>query len=195
MTAFALSAAAVNSTFAQESKGPASFVNQQRAAQEQTHREFDQQMAAAERAAFDWGGWYSLNVFMFDDGVNSSRTLRRNDLRLWGRVTLDHGAQEFYARTRLSFVDFNHGDSYDGNEDDIEGPNLERGYYRFDLAKALQAYQGQTIDYDLVLTAGRDLVYFGTVKSLLLPPLPFVATKVEHVEGSIGFAVGMEFSL
>ncbi|MBI3832712.1 MAG: alginate export family protein [Planctomycetes bacterium] len=151
-----------NLSFAQETKGPDSFINQQRAAQEQTRREFDSQMAAAGRAAFDWGGWYSLNVFMFDDGINSSRTLRRNDLRLWGRLTLDHGAQEFYARGRLSFVDFNHGNSYDGNEDDIEGPNLERGYYRFDLAKALQAWQGRQIDSDLVFTAGRDLVYFGT---------------------------------
>lgn len=153
----------------QDAHGPESFVNQQRAIQEQTRKEFDAQLGAAGRAAFDWGGWYSLNVFMFDDGVNSSRTLRRHDLRIWGRLTLDHGAQEVYARGRVSLIDFNHGDSYTGNEDDIDGMNLERGYYRLDLAKAIRAYEHREIDYNLVLTAGRDLVYFGTGLTLAAP--------------------------
>ncbi len=148
---------------------PDAFLNQQRAVEERLRKEFDAQMGAAGKAAFDWGGWFNFNLFVFDDGVESSRTLRRNDLRLWGRLTLDHGAHEFYARTRLSFLDFNHGDSYDGDEDDVDGPNLERGFYRFDLAKASQAYNGPAGDYDLVVTAGRDLVQFGTGLALAAP--------------------------
>jgi len=156
---------------------PDAFLSQQRAVEERLRKDFDAQMGAAGKAAFDWGGWYTFNLFVFDDGVESSRTLRRNDLRLWGRLTLDHGAHEFYARTRLSFLDFNHGDSYDGNEDDVEGPNLERGFYRFDLAKALSAAgtgaTGSLLpvpnDPNLVFTAGRDLVQFGTGLSLAAP--------------------------
>ena len=152
-------------------RDPDAFVNQQRAVEERLRTEFDAQMADAQRAAFDWGGWYSFNLFLFlfDDGVESSRTLRRHDLRLWGRLLLDEGAHEFYVRGRTSLLDFNSGDAYDGNDDDVEGPNLERGYYRFDLAKAFRAYGGRIIDYNVVVTAGRDLVQFGSGLTLAAP--------------------------
>jgi len=148
---------------------PASFINQQRSIEERLRRQYDAEVGDAQRALFDWGGWYNSYVFLFDDGVESSRTFRRHDLRLWGRVVVEDGAHEFYARTLLSFLDFNSGDSYDGNDDDVWGPNLERGYYRFDLAKAMRAYQGRSPGYDLVVTAGRDLVEFGTGLALAAP--------------------------
>ncbi len=156
---------------------PDAFLNQQRAVWEQTRKDFDAQLGAAGRAAFDWGGSYSFYGFLFDDGVESSRTFRRHDLRLWGRLTLDHGAHEFYARTRLSLLDFNSGDAYDGNDDDTEGPNLERGLYRFDLTKALSATGlGATgsllpvlTEMNVVANAGRDLVEFGTGLTLSTP--------------------------
>jgi hypothetical protein len=163
-----LSAASIASA-QQPQREPDSFLNRRRAIDEQIRREFDEQMRDARQAAFDWGGWYSLNFLMFDDGVESSRTLRRHDLRLWGRLTLDQGAHEFYARTRLGLLDFNHGHAYDGNEDDIEGPNLERGYYRFDLAKALHAHAERSLEGNLIITAGRDLVQFGTGVTLSAP--------------------------
>ncbi len=148
---------------------PDTFLNRQRAIDEAVRREFDEQLGAPAKSAFDWGGWCSLNLFAFDDGVESSRTFRRHDLRLWGRLTLDRGAHELYARTRLSLIDFNAGDSYDGNEDDIEGPNLERGYYRFNLAKALRLSGDPDIDGNLIASAGRDLVQFGTGLTLSAP--------------------------
>jgi hypothetical protein len=155
---------------------PQSFINQQRAVEERLRKEFDAQMDAAGRAAFDWGGWYSFHGFLFDDGIESSRTLRRHDLRLWGRLTLDDGAHELYVRTLLGLADFNHGDSYDGNDDDIEGPNLERGLYRFDLARAMSAHGRSTggeprgaPDFNLVVAAGRDLAQFGTGLALAVP--------------------------
>ncbi len=168
---FASAVAAPVAAQVRETREPESFVNQQRAADELLRRELDAQMGALGKAAFDWGGWYSLNLFLFDDGVESSRTLRRHDLRLWGRLTLEEGAHEFYVRTRLGLVDWNHGDSYDGNEDDIEGPNLERGIYRFDLRKALSAAGSPALpdDFNLITTAGRDLVMFGTGLTLSTP--------------------------
>ena len=150
-----------------------SFVNQQRAVEERLRRQFDAEVGESVRALFDWGGWYSLHLFVFDDGVESSRTLRRHDLRLWTRLGIDDRAHEFYARTRLSLLDFNSGDAYDGNDDDVEGPNLERGYYRFDLASTIRAYQGRRTDYNVVVTAGRDLVLLGTGLAL--------ATPLDHV--------------
>jgi len=148
---------------------PESFINQQRSIEVRMREQFDRERGAAQRALFDWGGWYNLHFFLFDDGVESSRTLRRHDLRLWGRLSWDESAHEFYARSRLSLLDFNSGDSYDGNDDDVEGPNLERGYYRFDLARALHTYNDRVIDYNVVVTVGRDLVQVGSGLALAAP--------------------------
>ena len=148
---------------------PDSFLNQQRAVDERLRRQFDLELGQTQQSLFDWGGWYSRHVFLFDDGVDSSRTLRRHDLRLWGRLILDEGAHTFYARGRLSLLDFNSGDSYDRDDDDGEGPNLERGIYRFDLARAVRVHAGDPIDYNLIFQAGRDLTYFGTGLALSTP--------------------------
>lgn len=150
---------------------PDSFVNQQRVIDEQLRRELDAEPAWSEsvKSSFDWGGWYTFNLFRFDDGEESSRTFRRHDLRLWGRWVLDGGAHELYARGRVSFLDFNSGDSYDGNDDDVEGPNLERGYYRFDLARAIQSESGRVIDSNLIVTLGRDFAQFGDGLALAAP--------------------------
>jgi len=143
-------------------RDPDSFIQRQRALERRLRSEFEAELSAAQRAAFDWGGWYGLHVFMFDDGAESSRTFRRHDLRLWGRASLENGAHDFYARTRLSVLDFNSGDSYDGDDHDVEGPNLERGTYRFDLRRAVLADGGAWIDSNIEVLAGRDLAHWGT---------------------------------
>jgi hypothetical protein len=148
---------------------PSSFVNQQRLAQEQMTEAFDAQMEEAQRATFDWGGWYSFHVFIFDDGVESSRTLRRHDLRLWGRLVIDEGVHEIYLRGRTSWLDFNTGDSYDGDDDSTDKPRMERAIYRFDLQKALRRYEGREIETDVDLTIGRDLVTLGTGLAMSTP--------------------------
>ena len=162
---------------------PDAFVNQQRAAQERLREEFDRQMDQAGKVAFDWGGWYTLHFFLLDDGVESSRTMRRHDLRLWGRLTLEDGAHELYLRGRTSLVDFNTGDSYNGRDDDVEGPNLERALYRFDLRKALHAYGGRGIVDNLQVLAGRDLVQFGTGLTLSTPGSRSPSRYVADVDG------------
>lgn len=154
---------------ARPERDPAAFLNQQRAEEERIRSQIDEQLGESAKTAFDWGGWYNLSVFVFDDGVESSRTFRRHDLRLWARTSLENGAHEFYARVLTSLLDFNHGDSYDGNEDDIEGPNLERGYYRFDLAKAYAAQGRAAPQVNLITTVGRDLVRWGNGVALYTP--------------------------
>jgi len=160
-------------------RDPESFINQQRVVEQRVRQEFKAELGDSQRALFDWGGWYSHYVFVFNDGVDTTRTLRRHDLRLWSRFVIDEGAHELYARARTSLLDFNSGDSYGNDDDDIEGPNLERGYYRFDLAKALRVYQGRAIDFDASLLVGRDLVYVGTGLALATP-LDHVSVKIAH---------------
>ncbi|MGD2110682.1 MAG: alginate export family protein [Phycisphaerae bacterium] len=174
-------------------RDPESFVNQQRAVEERVRAAFDEEVGASQRALFDWGGWYSHYVFVFNDGVDPTRTLRRHDLRLWGRAVIDDGTHEVYARARTSLLDFNSGDSYDRNDDDVEGPNLERGYYRFDLTKALRVYRGTRSAIDASLLAGRDLVHFGSGITLATP-LDHVSAKARYrgfeLRGLVGTTVG-----
>ncbi len=141
---------------------PDAFLNQQREIAERLDRELDEQLPATQKIDFDYGGWYSFHLFIYDDGVNSSRTFRRNDLRLWTRLAFDEGTHTIYARSRLSFLDFNTGDSFDGRDNDWEGLNLERGYYQFSLQRAMKAYANRQVDYDLKVKIGRDLATFGT---------------------------------
>jgi hypothetical protein len=136
-------------------------LNQQRQIEELIRAEREKLGIPIDRFELDYGGYFSSFLFIFDDGIESSRTFRRFDLRLWGRVALDQGAHEFYTRTRFSFIDFNSGDEYD-DEDDVEAPVFERAFYKFDLARAVQAYEGQSLDYNIEIKVGRDFTQFGT---------------------------------
>lgn len=174
-------------------RDPDAFLNQQRAEEERVRRLIDEQLGESAKTAFDWGGWYNLSVFRFDDGDESSRTFRRHDLRLWTRVSLEGGAHEFYARVLTSLLDFNHGDSYDDNEDDVEGPNLERGYYRFDLARLRASQRRPPPLLNLTTVMGRDLVRWGNGLALYTPldQVSVTASYRNHeLTGMFGKSVG-----
>ncbi|MFH0980096.1 MAG: alginate export family protein [Planctomycetota bacterium] len=185
--------AASLSASAQGRSEPDAFLNQQRQTDERVRREAAEQRPATQGVDFDYGGWYSFHLFLYDDGVNSSRTFRRHDLRVWTNLRLDEGAHTIYTRTRLSFLDFNTGDSFDGNDNDWEGPNLERGYYQFDLRSAMRAYAHRQVDYNLTFKIGRDLATFGTGYAFSTP-LDQVWLRSEYkkfvVTGLVGRTVG-----
>lgn len=148
---------------------PESFINQQRMLEDSVREALDKEIPADRKVNIDYGGWFSFYTFLWDDGINSSRTYRQYDARIWGSASLDEGAHQFYARLKLQFHDFNHGDSFDGNEDDWVGPNLDRGFYQFDLKQAVKAYQKENLDWNLKFKIGRDLVQFGTGYALWTP--------------------------
>lgn len=145
------------------------FLQQQRAIEEQVRDELNRELPAEQKLDFDYGGWYSFYLFLWDDGIDSSRTFRQHDVRLWGSLSLDEGAHQFYGRLKMQWDDFNAGDSYDGDEDDFVGPNLDRGFYQFSLARAMQAYGNERLDWDLKVKVGRDFVEFGTGYALAWP--------------------------
>ena len=145
------------------------FLQQQRNVDERLRAEFEAAIPPSHRASVDGGGWYSFFTFLFDDGVESSRTFRRHDLRLWGSFSADGGAHTAYVRARGSFDDFNSGDAFDGNDDDWVGPNLERGWYQFDLNPALRAAGSAPSPVDFRFKIGRQYVEFGTGYALSTP--------------------------
>ncbi|NLE29731.1 MAG: alginate export family protein [Phycisphaerae bacterium] len=146
----------------------ASYVNQQRQVEEEVRQQLDRDLPLTQKVLFDWGGWFGSYLFMFDDAIKN-RTLRRQDVRLWGSLNADQGIHQAYIRLKLSYDDFNHNDSYTGNDDDFEGPNLDRGWYQLDLAKLLRKHGGVDLPIDLSVKAGRDYVMFGTGYALSMP--------------------------
>jgi len=150
-------------------RNPDAFITRQRAIEEQVRQQLDRELPAEQKFEFDWGGWYSFYLFLFDDGVDSSRTFRQNDLRLWSSLSLDKGAHQFYGRLKLQYLDWNSGDAPDGDDDDWVGPNLDRGFYQFDLQRAIQAYENKRIPWNFKVKVGRDFVDFGTGYALSIP--------------------------
>lgn len=163
--------------FAQAGPQSDAFLQQQRRIEEQVRSALNNELPAEQKVDLDWGGWYSFYTFLWDDGIKSSRTYRQHDFRVWGSASIDEGAHQLYGRFKLQFLDFNHGDSYNGDDDDTFH-DLDRGFYQFDLRQALRAYQSQNIDWNLKAKVGRDLVVFGTGYAFA-QPLDHVALTLE----------------
>jgi hypothetical protein len=112
-----------------------------------------------QRAYMDFGGFTTFNYFMVQDGVQYTN-LRQYDLNGYGRLNID-GVHDFFVRARTSYRDFDPGDSFDGRGDQWIEPTVDRAFYKFDLARAMQAYEGQRVDYNVVAVAGRQLINWG----------------------------------
>lgn len=124
-----------------------------------TRLRVDQRIPAAQRTLFDYGGYLSLNYLSLDDQNGNTHGLRQYDLVGYAHLNLD-GVHEFYASVRGSYRDFNSGDVF-GDEGSGWRGDLDRAYYRFDYQRYASAYKGEKIDYNLIFTGGRQLVYWG----------------------------------
>ncbi len=145
------------------------FLERQRALERENQRRLQRELPVDQKLIFDAGGWYNLYFFLFDDGVESSRTLRQHELRLWTSFSADQGIHQGYLRVRGTYNDWNKGDNFGAHEDDLDGPNLERGWYQLDIAKALRVHNGIEGPFELKFKAGRDLVMIGTGFAVDLP--------------------------
>jgi len=113
-----------------------------------------------ERVLYDFGGYYEPAYLELDDQNNNNHVLRQQNVALYGSLNLD-GAQEFYARGLFERQDFGQGDAFTSRGDE-EYETLDQMYYRFDLQKALAAYQGKVINDDFVFEGGRQIIDWGT---------------------------------
>lgn len=146
-----------------------SFIDRQRGLARETEARMQENLPASQKIRVDYGGWYNNYFITFDDGIKSNRTLRQYEMRLWMSLNADRGIHEGYARMRVTYLDWNTGDNYTGNDDDLNGPNLERGWYQFDLTKALQLYEGFDSPLGVKFKIGRDLINTGTGYAISLP--------------------------
>ncbi len=99
----------------------------------------------AERALFDWGGSIGFSLYGIDDAESKSHTLRQTDARAWTKVELD-GRHRFFARLKLRYDDWNAGDDFDGQGDDLREPIGERWWYEFDAAGSAAAADGWNLN-------------------------------------------------
>src|SRR3954447_7766712 len=133
------------------------FERQLEQIQRDTRLRVDQRVPADQRTLFDYGGYLSLNYLSTDDQNGDNHGLRQYDLVGYAHLNLD-GVHEFYASVRGSYRDFNPGDPFSESEGSGWRGELDRAYYRFDLQRYYAAYKGETIDYNVTFTGGRQLV-------------------------------------
>jgi hypothetical protein len=109
------------------------------------------------RAIVDYGGSLSLNYFSLDDPVANNHALMQYELLGYGRLNID-GAHEFFVRGRTTWLNFSHGDSFDGEGNHFESA-IDRAYYRLDLRRAAMG-RGEKMQGDIIVQGGRQLVYW-----------------------------------
>ena len=97
--------------------------------------------AFSERALLEWGGSIGFSLYSIDDAESKSHTLRQTDARAWMRAEID-GRHRFFARLKLRYDDWNTGDDFDGQGDDLREPLSERWWYEFDSADGAAAANG-----------------------------------------------------
>ncbi|HEV2293467.1 MAG TPA: alginate export family protein [Tepidisphaeraceae bacterium] len=121
--------------------------------------EINPDVPLGQRTYIDYGAYVTFGYLSLDDNVDENHVLRQYELFPYFRLNID-GAHEFFLRGRVGWRDFNDGDSFDGRGDERIDPDLDAGYYRFDLARSRAAYAGEQLDYNVVFKGGRDLVYW-----------------------------------
>jgi len=119
------------------------------------------ELSADQRLLFDYGLYAVFDYLSVDDNRNENHVLRQYSLVPYARLNLDN-AHEVFVRGRFTYRDFNDGDSFDNRGDELVDPDVDRGYYRLDLNRALTASGGKGLDgFNLVFQGGRDFVYWG----------------------------------
>ena len=121
----------------------------------------DTTVSADQRALLDYGALVSFNFFAIDDALQDTHILRQTESLAYLRLNVDN-VHEIFASVRSTYNDWNAGDAFDTQSDDWVEPTLDRGFYRFDLARAIAAYQGRASDFNVVVTGGRQLAHWAT---------------------------------
>lgn len=136
--------------------------NQLRNAEENYVLRANPSLSIGERMILDYGALVNFGFLAVDDDSQSTKILRQYDNRLYGRLSID-GVHEFYGRLRFLYQDFNDGDSFrTGGGDRFGYPLGDRWWYKFDLRRAVEAYEGRYSDWNITAKVGRQYVEWAT---------------------------------
>jgi hypothetical protein len=141
-------------------------------------RRLEGQIPEGRAFTFDFGGWYRGSYTKFDDFMQD-REVSDHDVRLWGTFSLGT-IHQFYARVRMTYVRWADGDDPDGGDDhDFVGPNLEQGWWDFNVTQAAEKYFNQQWPVDLRIRAGRQYYEIG-YGFVLANILDGVTVEIDH---------------
>ncbi len=115
------------------------------------------ELGLGERALIDYGVLVNFSFLMVDDSAQNTHVLRQSDVQAYAHVSLD-GVHEFFGRLRYTYRDFNAGDAFDNAGDEYVYPLYDRAWYKFDLQRAIAAYEGRNIDDNFTLKVGRQFI-------------------------------------
>jgi len=120
----------------------------------------ERDMPPEQDALIEWGGFYIPSYTFYDDIDGGHAHMTEQDLRLWTQIQLDQ-VHRIFARMRLDYQDYAAGDAQGFRQHDLEGPNLEIGYYELDLTAAARKYWGQQWPVRILGRGGRQYIEVG----------------------------------
>ena len=136
------------------------FERQMEQLRRETLMRVDSLIPPEQRTFVDFGGHVSLNFFAIDDIDQFTRILRQTAANVYGRVNID-GAHDFFVRASTRYDDWNSGDNPTADRgDEWFEPDLDRGIYRFDLARHMAVYEDKDIKGNIVFNGGRQLAHW-----------------------------------
>lgn len=147
-----------------------------------------------QKALIEYGGFYSPSYTYFTDlgGKHGHQTLQ--DLRLWTRIQVDQ-VHTVFARLRMDYIDFAAGDSNGFRGHDLQGPNLDVGYYELNLTGAMDKYFHQKWPVQAAVRGGRQYIEVGrgiAMGQILDAGLFTVETKDFYFKGFAGRSISSQ---
>jgi hypothetical protein len=137
---------------------------------EQLRVRMEQQAPQAQRVGFDYGGWFDVGFFRFQDNTDINRGLMRYSVRPWGRLDVQ-GVHTAYVRGLFEINDWNGGDRppYEAQTDSLVTA-LDRAWYQFDFGRLMQLHNdGRKPAAGLKVKVGREYAKLGTGLVLATP--------------------------
>jgi hypothetical protein len=122
-------------------------------------RQLGAEVPETQGTSFDYGGWYRFSFTRYDD-PDMRRKVSDHDLRIWGSLAIAD-VHQFYFRGRIDIIDWAHGASPTGQDHDVDGMNLDEGWYRLRLGRFMQKLAGGTKPIDVDLKMGRQFLEVG----------------------------------
>ncbi len=134
-----------------------------------------------------YGAFTTVSGLVVDDEDGGSRVLRQIDSRLWGQVQV--GGHMFFGRLRFRYRDFNTGDGFDGEDNNLTEPIGDRYWYRFDWRTEQRAEDGTDTPWNWWVQIGRQHVHW--VSGLVLSEQLYAARGgIDLQKWRFGFMVG-----
>ena len=142
---------------------PCSSPAQETQMQRQVERERQAQIEAqrpalSETALIDYGVYLQATYFSLQDAQADNHILRELDGIAYARLGIGRHQQVFF-RARGSILDFDSGDSFNGDDHDSQA-RLERLFYAFEWHSD-ESFGGSQKPLSLSVQVGRQFVYWG----------------------------------